>query len=244
MNFAEFDDNLISFDFIFCALMELVFLLACWSFVNTMLMMSLSLQLWQLVITNLVAVTMTILLESLRWRLKICRASIDHCLINTWSWISCWCCITSSDSRIHPRITSCFALSEIIRISCSVVVDYLSWISWSRLSMMVIQMRIINGLMRFMCRIPSWTSTRSLWMSRLEHVTWLHVGQDLRESLPIPSNSLTRISKRQFLPSVEINCLAIHIDQILFAGCTRLWSQMPLTKHSIIFIGSTSSLSR
>ena len=47
--------------------------------------------------------------------------------------------------------------------------------------------------------------------------SWLHMGEDLRESLAIPSYPLVDFSEGQLLPYMVVDRLPVEVDQILLA---------------------------
>ena len=62
--------------------------------------------------------------------------------------------------------------------------------------------------------------------------------------MAVSRNSLTWISEWQFLPSIIVHSLSVHVYEAFLARCTSLWSQMSFAEHSILFVVSASTLSR
>lgn len=99
------------------------------SFINAMSMMPRASELWEGLITDLVAVAMAVLVESSRWRLEIGWPIANLCFIYTGSRVCCGGSIACSDSGVHSRISRCLTSSEEARVGSSVVVDDLARIS-------------------------------------------------------------------------------------------------------------------
>lgn len=226
--------------------LKLTWLLPCFdlllvSFVDAASMHSVDAKLRECLVTRSVVVAMTVLREALWRRLEI-RTHLSF--IHARSWIRCWSRVSSSDARIYSGVTSSLASTIKARISCPTIEDNCAWVSCSWLSV-VVQMRVVNRLVRSVRRATSWTSARlTNSLRRREHITWLHVRKDLGEALTVSRNSLTWVSERQFLPCIEVHSLSVHIYEVLLARCTRLWSQMTFAEHSILFIVSAATLSR
>ena len=151
------------------------------SFVYAVAEVSVGSQLRQGLITRLVPFPMAVLIEPGGWRFEVCwsRSKVIN-LVHARSWVCRRSRVSSSDTGWHPGVASCFATSVetlIGRFVACVVEVLQTWVSRCWLTVVIIEVRIVYGLMWPMQGIPSWASTSSLIASSwtADEVTWFHV---------------------------------------------------------------------
>ena len=165
---------------------------------------------------------------------------VDETLINAGAWVCCggseatvslrW--VSSNSSlRLSGSVEPC-RVSELIVVGMGVhhflVLVFLTGVQ---------SCSVINRLM-----VSSAEAVSSRGIGGAHEVVRLHMWQNLGEALSVPGYSLIRLSEWQFVPSVVICFLTLHIDQILLTRGTSEGSQVTFTEHSILFVIVSCSL--